>query len=135
MQWLIDIIKEWVQAQGYLTTSFIDRGDPGTNDFVTGDFIKGGGWHDLDLSGIVPAGAKAVTGRLQLNNAAINKVIYFRKKGNVNPFNVSLTSTLVANINHWEDIVFSIDSNRKAQYTCSAGVWTAITLTIKGWWL
>lgn len=131
----VDLMHDWVEAKGYLTTGFVDRGDPAANDFATGDFAKDAAWHDLDLSAIVPVGTKAVAGRLQLNNEAIDRVAYFREKGNANTFNVSLNTTLVANVNHWEDIIFSVDSNRKAQYLVSAAGWTAITLTIKGWWL
>ncbi|GAI52663.1 unnamed protein product, partial [marine sediment metagenome] len=34
MQWLIDIVKEWIEAQGYLLYSFVDRGDLASVDFV-----------------------------------------------------------------------------------------------------
>ena len=54
MQWLIDIIKEWIIAQGYLTKGYVKRDDPVNADFAMGDFTKDGTWHDLDLSSIVP---------------------------------------------------------------------------------
>lgn len=145
MQWLIDIIKEWViaqayatvawvQAQGYLTAGFVDRGDPAAFDFDKTDLITDGTWHDLDLSTIVPAGAKAILASILINDELIERSLMFRKKGNVNIFNRSLIYTQVSNIYNSLDLVIPVDADRKIQYRGEAIVWVAIYVTVKGWW-
>lgn len=146
MQWLIDIIKDWivaqgyalqswVQAQGYLTTSFIDRGDPAAVDFGTGDFTKDSTWRDLDLSGIIPAGAKAACATVSMLAVQTNLAFYLRKKGNSNAANVAVGYTQVGYITKGLDLIVALDADRKCQYNISAGTWMVVDFTVKGWWL
>ncbi len=168
MQWLIDIIKEWIQAQGYaleswvlakgyateawvaaqifvlfswvvdqhyLTTSFVDRGDPAAHDFIKTDFTRDGAWHELDLSGIVPAGAKAVSLALTIRSSTVMALCKFRTKGNANEINRSMAWTQVANIWVGNDLVVPLSSDRKIEYNIANIVWTFIKLNVKGWWL
>jgi len=112
---------------------YVDRGDPAAFDFTLGNFTTDGGWHDLDLSGIVPAGTIAVDLRVQvqdeLNTAAVN----FRKKGNVNTVNVLRCST------HYDDDLLDTfgfvfcDVNRKIQYASNDLTFTAINFLVRGW--
>lgn len=134
MQWLIDIIKEWVQAQGYLTTGYVKRDDPAAPDFAIGDFIKDFAWHDLDLSSIVPEHAKKVQMELQVINTFIMKTVHFRPNGNTNTWVSSGVYTLVANNTHEVPIDVGLDEAQIIEYRCSALGWMAINLTVKGWW-
>lgn len=135
MQWLIDIIQEWVQAQGYLTTGFVDRGDPLSHDYALGDFTKDGAWHDLNLSSIIPENAKGVAlhviGLANTTNASIT----LRKNGNTNDVNVSRLITVVAHEFHTADMIVALDTNRIIEYRITPVVWLALSATVKGWWL
>lgn len=135
MQWLIDLIKEWVIAQGYLTTSYIDRGDPPIPDFDKFDFIPDDAWHELDLSGIVPAGAVAVALSVILQNIAAGRVMNFRKAGNTGAYNASRNHIDVATLFIVNDNVVSVDADRKIEYYLSTPGWITIGITVKGWWL
>lgn len=127
--------KAWVQAQGYLTTSFIDRGDPATPDFAVGDFLQDGAWHEKNLSAIVPVEAKAILIRLKLTGPVINSSVAFRERGNFNEENVSKATIQVAPIETNQDMVFSIDPTRIIDYKASNVVFFEIELTVKGWWI
>lgn len=145
MQWLIDIIKEWivaegyalqswVLAQGYLTAGFVNRGDPATPDFDAGDFPILFTWTELDLSAIVPANAKSVVFRAMGKHAATAQSLQIRKYGNANNNIISGLHTTVSNLIEEHDWTCAVDSNRKIEYLVSTDGWTLLTLTIKGWW-
>lgn len=132
---IIDIIQEWVQAQGYLTAAFIDRGDPAADDFTQAVLTTDGFYNSLDLSGIIPANAKAVLLTLIVKDNLIGQVIKLRKKGNVNDKNFSIIYTLIANTRNTGDFTVALDNNRTIQYLASAVVWDEIIIKIRGWWL
>lgn len=134
MQWLIDIIKEWVIAQGYLTDGFVNRGDPAVVDYVTGDLIKDNAWHDLDLSAIVPENVKGVALYVSILELHIGTSVRFRKKGNTNPANVSRIYNQVAFEPNATDMTVPCDENRKIQYFASNVDFVILNITVKGWW-
>lgn len=113
---------------------FIDRGDPAAASFSLVNFTTDGAWHDLDLSAIVPAGAKGVAMSVILVNAAVFKNVMFRKKGNANIWNRSLVTIQVATIPISDDIEVPIDTDRKCEYNFVAGGWVAAFVTVKNWW-
>lgn len=146
MQWLIDIIKAWViaqgyatvawvQAQGYLTHSFVDRGDPAAVDFDNVSLTADGTWRDLDLSAIVPAGAKAVLLAIDINDTLIARVARFRRAGNVNTKNVSEINMQVSGIEITADLVCPVSAARHIEYNLTFAAWIKTDLTVKGWWL
>jgi len=146
MQWLIDIIKEYiatlkfttlleVEAQGYIKTSYVDRGDYPDWDFTYFNFVKDGQFHDLDLSTIVPAGAKAVHMLVWFKSSSVQKNVWFRKKGNVAAFNMAMSYTQIADFNITNDIIVCLDSNRKIQYNMSSSGVSEIRVIVRGWWL
>lgn len=135
MQWLIDIVKAWIEAQGYLLTSFVDRGDPAAYDFTKLTLTSDGTWHVMDLSAIVPAGAKAVTLRSDLWNADVGIHLRMRTLGNTNLYNVSSAITQVAGIIIYNDHIIPLDTDRKIEYIMPSTTWIAVNITVKGWWL
>lgn len=135
LQIFINQVKEWIALQGYLTTSFVDRGDPDTWDFSDATLIQDGNWHDLDLSAIVPANAKAVLGYMIVKDDSVDSYFQVRTNGHVHAISRSGIRTQVANVFNDGDVVMYPDANRKIEYRCSAGDWTRIYLHIKGWWL
>ncbi len=135
MQWLIDIVLEAVAALGYLTTSFVDRGDVGAWDFTHADLTKDNYWHDLDLSAIVPAGTTAVQLRVQIKDDSIARAIIFRKKGHTGFWNIARLRIQVANVEIEGDIMVPLDNDRKINYLATGAVWTLIGISVRGWWL
>ena len=134
MQWLIDLIKEWIIAQGYLTHGFVDRGDPAARDFVTGDFTTDGNWHDLDLSGIIPAGAKGICFICYIKDDLAAVFIDFRKKGNVNEENKSTIRSEAAGLWRYEDLTCAVSTDRKIEYKSTVTTFDFIRMTVKNWW-
>lgn len=114
--------------------TFVDRGNLADFDFEMGDFTIDGAWHDLDLSAIVPSGAKTVAFVCRIRSMNVNYLVQFKEKGNVNDYNRAWLWTQVAMINKGGNFNCAVDSDRKIQYKVRAGVWSAIDLTIKGWW-
>lgn len=111
---------------------YVDRGDPSTYDFTKEDFITDLQWHDLDLSNIIPKGAKLVHMRVRLASFSLAG-LQFRKRGNFNLINTSTMKIQVANIYYYEDFFISCDLNRKIQYLASDVLWTNLDMTIRGW--
>jgi hypothetical protein len=131
VQWLIDLV---IAAIG-IPPVFIDRGDPNVVDFAVGDFTKDGGWHDLDLSGIIPSNASCVGFFLNLKANAVGKLVRVRTKGNIWIGNISMAQTEVANLSILNDCFCPVGSDGLLEYQASAAGITDLTLTVKGWWL
>lgn len=134
MQWIIDLLKDWVHNQGYLTHAYVNRGDPALIDFAVGDFTKNNLWHALDLSTIVPAGAVLVDFTVRVRATVVNNQFRLRKHGNVNETVRAIVSTQVANLHNFGDLTASCDSNRVVDYRATTLNWTNIDLSVKGWW-
>lgn len=117
-----------------LCTSFVDRGDPAAYDWDLTDLTIDGAWHDLDLSGIVPAGAKSVLLSLYVKATAINKSLTLRKNGNVNTVNSAGIIPPVANVFYRNDSTVACDTDRKIEYAGSAGFFNAIYISVRNWW-
>lgn len=123
-----------MQVPGAGGGGYVDRGDPGTYDYSQATWSTTGAWTDQDLSGIVPAGAKAVLLRLELRDAAVGTVLKLRENGNSNDSNAAQRRILVADQNHLTDMVVACDSNRVIEYYLTAAFdW--IRATVAGWWL
>ncbi len=123
-------------APGYKIAchAFVDRGDPAAADLVLGGMVADGNWHDWDISGIVPAGSKAVLLEIWIANTDTFKTISIRTDGNANWFNVKFLTTQVANIAIQSEGTIPLPVSRIIEYNLPAGGWTAIFITVKGWW-
>lgn len=100
------------------------------------DFTIDGTWkvNGLDLSGIVPVGAKAVILKLNLldDAATTNFVIRTSAVAAVN----SLTLTMqVANIGMDVTAILPIDADRLFDYVGTNVVFTGINLVVVGWYI
>jgi len=119
-----------------LHTHFVDRGDPASVDFATGDLTTDETFRDLDLSSIInDSGAKLVLMHLFIQDDAAGSRIMFRKKGNSNQLSRSNIRTQVADIPNDFDIIVACDTNQVVQYKATNVAFTFITITVKGWWL
>lgn len=113
---------------------FIDRGDPAAQDFDHSTLTTDGTWRDMDLSGVVPVGAKGVFLRVRITDDLIDQYFMLRKKGHTNPWTTSRVRTQVANQEKDIDMIVACDANRHIQYHASNTTWTGIYITVAGWW-
>lgn len=122
------------EAMKGLVEMYVDRGDPATVDKVKTDLTIDGAWHDLDLSTIVPAGAKAVMLRTRLQSANPGDAIRYRKNGNTNEVNTCGCEALRANVLRTRLGITSIDANRVLEYNADNIAWTTLDIVVRGWW-
>lgn len=114
---------------------YIDRGDPSTGDYVVGNFTSDNTWRNLDLSSIVPVGAKAVLLRITIQGDVAGKALQFRKNGNSNTSNSVIARTIVANGTITYDFTVACDSGRVVEYLGSDGItWSKQNVTVGGWY-
>lgn len=113
---------------------FVDRGDPASYDYTLVSLTTDGSWHDLDLSSIVPAGAKAVLLVGHVEGAGTDWAIFVRKKGQTNEINHGEMETLRANVERCRLMICAIDVNRIIQYKADNQAWTTLDLAVRGWW-
>lgn len=137
MQWLIDIIKAWIVAQGYLKTGFVKREDRDEFDFEDDDFIADVTWRSLDISHIVPEGATAIAIFVWVDAEGIDKMLKFAPYGYTGHYNGAYCLTQVAGQPIGYDCIVGMTVERKINYICSvdgALPWELKGMTIKGWW-
>lgn len=121
--------KAYVDDKG----RYVDRGDNAAYDFETGDFTTDSNWYDLDLSSILPVGAKGVVFRVLVQDDATGSYVVFRKNGFANTWNSGYIRTQVANMNVDGTITIGVDSNRKIEYKAINRVFAVIKLNVVGW--
>jgi hypothetical protein len=125
-------IKAYADSRG-----FISRGDPAAYDFTLGDFTTDSTWNDLDLSGIVTAGAKAVLIYIRLVDDNANQEFAFRESGNTETYNKGALRTQVGGLTIDSDFIIPYNANEKVEYMAvnPPGGFTAINVLVKGWWI
>lgn len=125
-----------VAAAGYkyLSTSYVNRGDPAVDDFALVDFTIDGLWHELDLSAIIPKYAQGADVTVRMLNTLVGRSISFRRHGQVNGINIAATSVQIAILTKRADLTISLDPDRKVDYMIPAGGWLFLFVTIKAWW-
>lgn len=118
-------------------TTFTQRSSSGY-DFSDTTLTIDGAFHDLDLSSIVPLGAKAVLLHIQLRHTApaVGLYVAFRKNGETNAYDSMYCYPQVANLDIFFNIAVSCDTNRVIEYyVINTATWSVITVTVKGWWI
>ena len=131
MQWLIDLV---IEAIG-IPPTYIDRGDYTGSDYTQATLTFDANWHTLDLSGIIDPGATAVEIRFKAQTQAVPKKVRFRKHGTTMTFNTCSFRTQVANLANNTNLVIGVSEDGKIDFWADAGVWTGVSLVIRGWWL
>jgi len=113
----------------------VDRGDCDAYDWTLNDFTRDGNPHELDCSGIVPAGAKMIRFIVSTKNNAAEETGIIGKNGNTNWYNAFEFTTPGAGIQQrWQGDVFC-DTDRKVRYSFTATTWGVINLTVLGWFM
>lgn len=143
-QALIDLLRTYISEHDTsLTTleaavyvNYVDRGDPAAVDFAVGALTTDGAWHDLDLSSIVPASAKAVILRAAIEDDAASSAFAFRKNGNSNAINIARQTTQVSGVTiHIPPTIVPVDANRVVEYLATNTTWTTINIAVCGWFI
>jgi len=117
----------------YKQPSFVDRSDASAFDFLVGDLTTNGTYRDLDLSAIVPEGAKAVylTGRIRDN--LVDSQLAFKKNADASGFHGNRVYTQLANQYNSFQFIVPVDSSRVIQYYATNTIWDSIDIVINGW--
>lgn len=128
-------VKTYADSLGY-----VDRGDVSVSDFDEGDSPTEGAWTDLDLGpnglNIVPAGTKAICLFLRIKDDSVSEFLQVRCNGYsaINPGNILLAKTRIANVTNYESGVIGCDSNGVIEYYIDTGV-SEFDLTVTGWFI
>jgi len=133
MQWLIDIIAQRVIETIGIPPVYIDRGDPSSYDYTQADLITNGQWYDLNLSGIVPANAKAVVLKVVVKDESVGIGISLRKNSNTRTCNAPSVTTQAANIYNVSSLIVACDENRVIEYLAANTTWDTINILVAGW--
>lgn len=135
MQWLIDICVKRILDEIHIPPVFVNRGDPALWDFEDADFVTDGTWQEMDLSGIIPLGTKAIAVWCYVLDDLVDSYIQFKTRGNDNNINSSQLRTQVANIIMSADLIIIPNPDRLIQFRASDTSFTNIRFIVKGWWL
>jgi hypothetical protein len=94
-------------------------------------------WSDLDLSSIVPDGARAVLLSILVQDNVAGSVVSFRKNGQTNIYQRACVYSIVANQLIGDNPIVGVDDSQVIEiYTDPAPAsWTTIDLSVLGWWL
>jgi len=121
---------------------YVDRGDPNNYDFRFGYTpqnwipIQDAQYHELDLSSIVPIGAKRVRLNFVLRATSSLRTFVFRKKGQQNPYNVDGITTQAANVHCRHNVEVNLDNTRIIEYYATAGSSIdMVCIAVVGWWV
>ncbi|GAI13049.1 unnamed protein product, partial [marine sediment metagenome] len=103
-------------------------------DFDAINFTQDGAWHELDLSGIIPVGVKAVSVRIKIGDAVVQKRARFRAVGDTNTLHTCEIHSQVSNFFIVARFDIGVDSNRKIEYYIDAPGISTLQLVIRAWW-
>jgi hypothetical protein len=118
----------------YLTTGYVERSIGTSGDFdVATQLTDDNAYHDLDLSTIVPSGAKAVILEIQLYANTVGAYFYFRKNGNSNEGRI-VVRYVSSGYGNYDMVIVPVDSNRIIEYKLSADT-SVGSVTVSGWLL
>lgn len=114
---------------------FVDRGDPAAYDFTTSSLTKNSQWQDLDLSAIVPAGAKAVIIKAYLIPNVAGRYFSMRAKGNANAINTAEGLTASATYPVAYQWIIKLNAGRVVQYISNFASAHEINICVMAWFV
>lgn len=126
-------VEKRVSLANLLSLAIVDRGDPSAWDFEETDLTTDNTWRDLDLSSIVPSGARFVLLGGYVVDNAVGSDIQFRKNGNSNDYHRVGATTQVIDVGIGIDCVVPCDSSRVIEYKATNVTWSQIKILVKGW--
>jgi len=110
-----------------------DRGNVASADFIKTDLTTDGAWHSLDLSSIIPVGAKLVMLRTNIIALATIGVMKIRTNGNANAFNIDVSGMETDGFPKWDTLWVVPDASGIIEYWCTNVSYITITVTVGGW--
>lgn len=124
------------RANGALGGIFVSRGDFVNWDFTNATLSTNGSTNSLDLSGIVPVGAKQVLLGIEINDDAVGNRIIFAGTGQLaTTRNRFAVRTQVSGVSVENQGVIRLDSNRKIEYTATSTSFTTLNVGVMGWYI
>jgi hypothetical protein len=113
---------------------FVDRGDPAVVDYDQTTLTSDGNYHDLDLSGVVPVGAKAVMLAIWYKHTIPGSYMRFRQNGNSYAVNCVDVTAQVNGIYFSTELIIQCDANRVIEYVSSSSP-VGINVVVMGWFI
>lgn len=116
--------------------TFVHRATPSADDWTKDTITCDNTWRELDMSGVVPAGAAGKRVRLQVlyKQNTVGRHFAVRKIGETYFRSVDRVNILVANEDHWQMVEAICDANRKIEFQCSVSP-TTLGIIVTGWWI
>jgi hypothetical protein len=128
----MDIIDTTLKANSRNIAGMGIRTEPGAWDWTS--FTIDGANHDLDVSSIVPAGAKWVLFQYELTNTQANVYFGLHKNGGSAWFDAGLVYSQVANVPIRGQLWVQCDLNRIVEYIFqNTGSWSSTALSVVSW--
>jgi hypothetical protein len=103
--------------------------------YYTGSFKTDGGTYQLDMSSIIPTGAKAVAFTLDILSSTVGHYFQMRKNGQSNWYNRIVLRTQAINTDNDSNAAIGCSSNRIFDYSSLNAEYTLIGIGIIGWWI
>lgn len=126
------VVAGWWMSSAVLNCG-VNRGDPSSPDFETGDLIKDGAWHILNLTGIVPIDTAFVYLRCKIRHSSVNQRVRFRSAGNLNAVNVSEFWAREPTTMFAFDAVVPTRGKTVIEYNAGNVLWDPLDIVVKGW--
>jgi len=137
MQSLIELIAEKVIAEIGIPPVYVWRGEQNDCDWDQTTLILDSAFHELDLGGIIPAGASAVNMFARVKNPTVGFNVKFqmKKQGAIHTQYTCILRPQVADI--WIGGLYPIklSDDRKIEYNARSLTLCEVKLVIRGWWL
>lgn len=114
--------------------TFVYRGNSGGEDFDAADLTADAAFHTLDLSAIVPAGAKAVLLGVLLDPASTSNAVLSFLHGDSTDTVSDIRIVARSGASDGGAIIVPLNDSREIQYSASNVSYDLIRITIHGWW-
>lgn len=120
-------------ASGSKGEQTVNRGDTTNPDWNAGTLTMDGNWNDLDLSSIVPAGAKSVTLIIMYMATSAANTLQIRTKGFAQAGNIqALKVPVIAQAGYVQRTVYP-DSDGVIEYKATVANWITLDVTVNAW--
>ena len=114
---------------------FVSRGDPSVVDFDKDDLTSDGGYHDLDLSAIIPKNTKLILLRVKCESSLGTLDLMVRKKGNTNEINSDYNIIAITDVPSYQTLLVVPNNDRVIEYKTTFGTYTVLNITVGGWFV
>lgn len=114
---------------------FFVKADQESYDFLKTDLTTDYQYHDLDLSGIIPAGAVAVLLWGAFKGDVANAEVCLAKAGYSGNYLKALFFQPVVDQGHGFSAIIPVSPDRKIKYRISNVNWIYINLQVVGWFV